>query len=85
MNDGDPPGGPGPGSVVVGSIVGVVISLGFGLLVAALANTWLLVDWVRGVASLAADAIVAAAMLRVVFQSATGRWRALRRRGPREG
>ena len=78
MTHEDRPGGPGPGLVIAGAVLGVCVSLAAGLFVAASLNTWLAVDWVRGFAALAAGAVVAAAMLRGVAQAARGRLRAVR-------
>jgi len=78
MTHEDRPGGPGLGYVIAGAVVGVVVSLAAGLFVAALLNTWLAIDWVRGIATLAVGTVVAAAMLRGVAQTARGRLRAIR-------
>jgi hypothetical protein len=74
----DRSGGPGLGYVIAGAVVGVVVSLAAGLFAAALLNTWLAIDWVRGIATLAVGIVVAAAMLRAVAQTARGRLRAIR-------
>jgi hypothetical protein len=84
MTNDHPPGGPGYGFIVAGALVGVVVSFAAGLLVAASLNTWLAVDWVRGVASLATGAAIAAAMLRATTQTARGRLRAMRGIGPED-
>ncbi len=78
MTHEDRPGGQWLGYVIAGAFVGVVVSLAAGLLVAALLNTWLAIDWVRGTATLAVGVVVAAAMLRAVAQTARGRVRAIR-------
>ena len=70
--------GPGPGFVVFGAVVGGVASLIAGLLVAAILNSSLAVDWVRGIATLAAGAIVAGSLLRSVIQVARARLRYLK-------
>jgi hypothetical protein len=84
MSNADGPGGPGYGYVIMGALVGGAFSLAAGLFVAASLNTWLAVDWVRGMASLAAGAAIAAAMLRAVSQTARGRLRAVRESGAPE-
>ena len=78
MTHEDRSGGPGLGYVIAGALVGVVASLAAGVFVAALLNTWLAIDWVRGIATLAVGIAVAAAMLRAVAQTAQGRLRAIR-------
>ena len=78
MTHEDRPGGPGLGYVIAGAVLGVVVSLAAGLFVAASLNTWLAVDWVRGVATLTVGVVVAAAMLRAVAQTTRGRLRAIR-------
>ncbi len=78
MTHEDRPGGPGLGYVIAGAVVGVVVSLAAGIFVAASLNTWLAVDWVRGVATLAVGVAVAVAMLRAVVQTARGRLRAIK-------
>lgn len=78
MTEAGLPGGPGAGTVIVGLVVGALLSLGFGVLVAAVLNAWLAVDWVRGIASLAVAALLVAALLRAVVQTARGRLGALR-------
>lgn len=75
----DRSGGPGLGYVIAGALVGVVLSLVAGLLVAGSLNTWLAIDWVRGTAALAVGIVVAAALLRGVVQTARGRLRTIRR------
>jgi len=70
--------GPGPGFVVFGAILGGMVSLVAGLLVAAILNSWLAIDWVRGIATLAAGVVVAGSLLRSVIQVARGRLRYLK-------
>ena len=84
MTHEDPPGGPGLGYVIAGALVGVLFSLAAGVFVAASINTWLAVDWVRGVASLAVGVAVALAALRNVLQATIGRLRAVRGLGPED-
>lgn len=69
--------GPGRGFVLVGASLGIIASLLAGLLVAAFLNSWLVVDWVRGIATLAAGGAVAAVLLRAVIETARARLRAL--------
>ena len=70
--------GPGPGSVVFGAVLGCVASLVAGLLVAAVLNSSLAIDWVRGIATLAAGVVVAGSLLRNVIQVARARLRHLK-------
>jgi hypothetical protein len=71
-------GGPGRGSVVIGAALGGVVSLVAGLFVAAVLNSWLAIDWVRGIATLAAGVVLAGALLREVIQTARVRLRYLK-------
>jgi hypothetical protein len=70
--------GPGPGFVVFGAVLGGVASLVAGLLVAAILNSSLAIDWVRGIATLAAGVVVAGSLLRSVIQVARARLRYLK-------
>jgi hypothetical protein len=70
--------GPGHGFVVLGAVLGGVASLVAGLLVAAILNSWLAIDWVRGIATLAAGVVVARSLLRNVIQVARARLRYLK-------
>jgi len=71
-------GGPGRGSVVFGAVLGGAVSLVAGLLVAASLNSSLAIDWVRGIATLAAGVVVAGSLLRNVIQATRGRLRYLK-------
>jgi hypothetical protein len=71
--------GPGPGFVVAAAIVGGVANVVAGLFVAAVLNTWLAIDWVRGVAALAVGVVVDGSLLRGVIHVALARLRALSR------
>ena len=71
-------GGPGRGSVVFGAVLGGAVSLVAGLLVAAFMNSWLAIDWVRGIATLAAGVVVAGSLLRSVIHVARARLRYLK-------
>jgi hypothetical protein len=71
-------GGPGRGSVVFGAVLGGVVSLVAGLFVAAVLNTSLAIDWVRGIATSAAGVVVAGLLLRNVIQAARERLRYLK-------
>lgn len=78
-------GGPGLASVIVGAVLGVLISLLLGLFVAAALNAYLAVELIRGIGSLAVGIAVCAALIRNVLQSTRGRVRFLRtHEGPRE-
>ena len=77
MTHEDRPDGPGPGLVIAGAFVGVVVSLAAGLFVAASLNTLLAVVWVRGIVALALGTVVGTALLRGVTQTARGRFRAI--------
>ena len=70
--------GPGPGSVVLGAVLGGVASLVAGLSVAAILNSWLAIDWARGIATMAAGVAVAGSLLRSVIQVARARLRYLK-------
>ena len=70
--------GPGLGFVVLGAVLGAVASLVAGLLVAAILNSWLAIDWVRGIATLAAGVVVAGSLLRSVIHVARARLRTLK-------
>ena len=82
MTHEDRPGSLGLGFVIAGAVVGIAVSLAAGLLVAASLNTWLAIDWVRGIATLAAGILVAVAMLRVVAETARERMHLKRSNGP---
>ena len=69
--------GPGPGFVVFGAVLGGMASLVAGLLAAAILNSWLAIDWVRGIATLAAGVVVAGSLLRGVILVARARLRYL--------
>ncbi len=73
----DRSGGPGPVPVILGAALGVLVSLVAGLFVAAVLNTWLAIDWVRGIATLAVGVVVAGSLLRGVIQAARVRMRYL--------
>ena len=78
-------GGPGLASVIVGAVLGVLISLMLGLFVAAALNTYFAVELIRGIGSLAVGIAVSGALIRNVLQSTRGRVRFLRtHEGPRE-
>ena len=70
--------GPGLGFVVFGTLLGGVASVVAGLLVAAFLNSWLAIDWVRGIATLAAGVVVAGSLLRSVIHVARARLRYLK-------
>ncbi len=70
--------GPGLGFVVFGAVLGGVASVVAGLSVAAILNGWLAIDWVRGIAALAAGVVVAGSLLRGVIQVARARLRYLK-------
>ena len=78
-------GGPGLTSVIIGAVLGVLLSLLLGLFVAAALNTYLAVELVRGIGSLAVGIAVSIALVRNVLQSTRGRVRFLRtHESPRE-
>jgi len=62
----------------LGAALGGVVSVVAGLFVAAVLNSWLAIDWVRGVATLATGVVVAGALLREVIQAARVRLRYLK-------
>jgi hypothetical protein len=68
---------PGPGFVVIGAVLGGVASLVAGLLVAAVLNSWLAIDWLRGIPTMAAGVDIAASLPRIVIQVARARLRNL--------
>lgn len=72
---GDRSRGQGAGIVIAGALIGVVLSLAAGLLVAAILDSWLAIVWVRGIATVAAGVVVAASLLRSVIQTARVRLR----------
>lgn len=77
MTGADRSGRPGRGFILAAMVVGIVVSLAVGLLVAAVLNTVLADYWVRGIATLAVGILVAGLMLRAVIQAARGRLRAV--------
>lgn len=78
-------GGPGLAFVVVGAVLGVLISILLGLFVAAALNTYLAVQLIRGIGSVAVGIAVSGALIRGVLQATRGRVRFLRtHEGPRE-
>jgi hypothetical protein len=78
-------GGPGLAFVIVGAVLGVLISLLLGLFVAAALDAYLAVELVRGIGSLAVGIAVSGALIRNVLQSTRGRVRFLRtHESPRE-
>ncbi len=78
-------GGPGLAFVVVGAVLGVLISILLGLLVAAALNAYLAVELIRGTGSVAVGIAVSGALIRSVLQATRGRVRFLRtHEGPRE-
>jgi purine-cytosine permease-like protein len=78
-------GGPGLASVIVGAVLGVLISLLLGLFVAAALNAYLAVEPIRGIGSLAVGIAVSGVLILKVRQATRGRVRYLRtHEGPRE-
>ena len=71
-------GGPGLASVIVGAVLGVLISLLLGLFVAAVLNAYFAVELIRGIGSLAVGIAVSGMLIRSVLQSTRGRVRFLR-------
>jgi ABC-type uncharacterized transport system permease subunit len=85
MDSSSEAGGPGLTSVIIGAVLGVLISLLLGLFVAAALNTYLAVELIRGIGSLAVGIAVSIALIRNVLQATQGRVRYLRTyEGPRE-
>lgn len=72
-------GGLGLISVIAVAATGVVFSLAVGLVVWAVLNTWLAIEWVRGFATLAAGVVVAGALVREVILTTRVRLHLLRK------
>ncbi|HEX7949111.1 MAG TPA: hypothetical protein VF494_02090 [Candidatus Limnocylindrales bacterium] len=72
-------GGLGLISVIAVAATGVVFSLAVGLVVWAVLNSWLAIEWVRGFATLAAGVVVAGALVREVILTTRVRLHLLRK------